>query len=133
MSPSLLELCHFLQMTLRCIALSTVQLTIHYFRLILMTCSWSNDNLLEFSVQKCKYMIISHKKQLRPHLTTCVSMACHWKECMSTNRPQAYHGQSISTQSVIKLNRKSVYSLQEILPTCLYCQYATSLFGMHKT
>ena len=37
MSPSLLELCHFLQMTLCCIALSTVQLTIHYFRLILMT------------------------------------------------------------------------------------------------
>ena len=29
-------------------------------------CSWTSDNLLEFSVQKCKYMIISHKKQLQP-------------------------------------------------------------------
>jgi len=28
--------------------------------------SWTSSNLLEFSVQKCKYMIISHKKQLQP-------------------------------------------------------------------
>ena len=62
------EVSDLLQMTLCCIALSTVQLTIRYFRLILMTllCSWTSDNLVEFRVQKCKYMIISHKKQLQP-------------------------------------------------------------------
>ena len=64
MSPSLLELFAYDNMLYRLIYCPTdyslLQTDIDDI------CSWTSDNLLEFSVQKCKYMIISHKKQLQP-------------------------------------------------------------------
>jgi len=67
MSPSLLEVCHFFadDIMLYCPIYCTTDYS------LLQTdiddiCSWTSDNLLEFSEQKCKYMIISHKKQLQP-------------------------------------------------------------------
>ena len=77
---------NYVQMILCCIALSTVQLTIRYFRLILMTYAHGPAstclNLVRNNASTCSFLT---RNNYTPPQTTCASMACRWIECMSTN------------------------------------------------